>query len=316
MVKYRIWKYKDASNEADRKTKTRKENTMRLIKLNNGVEIPEIGLGVFRTENGEETVNAVKWALEAGYTHIDTAKMYENEESVAAGIKAAGFKREDVFITSKILPADIILGKTAEGFDQTLRKLESDYVDLMLLHFPMKDEMNIAAWKTLEQYYKAGKARAIGISNYSNRQLDVILANCEIAPAINQIHIDPTCNEDGRIAYNMSKGIYMETHSGFGGTGRTQGVLGHPAVVAIAEKVGKTPAQVVIRWNLQKDCIMLPKSVHKERIASNLDVYDFVLSAEDMAILNSLDDPNHPRHLRDPESSYEMWASRLAESQK
>ena len=285
---------------------------MRLIKLNNGVEIPEIGLGVFRTENGEETVNAVKWALEAGYTHIDTAKMYQNEESVAAGIKAAGFKREDVFITSKILPADIILGKTAEGFDETLKKLDSDYVDLMLLHFPMKDEMNIAAWKTLEKYYKAGKARAIGISNYGERQLDVLLANAEIIPAVNQTHIDPTNNLKTRIAYFMSKGIYMEPHSGFGGTGRTQAILGHPKIVALAEKLGKTPAQVVIRWNLQRNCIMLPKSVHKDRIISNLDVYDFVLNDEDMAIMESVNDPSTSRYNRDPEAAYEMFASRLA----
>ncbi len=284
---------------------------MRLIKLNNGVEIPEIGLGVFQTKNGEETVNAVKWALEAGYTHIDTAKMYQNEESVAAGIKAAGVKREDVFITSKILPADIIAGKTAEGFDETLRKLDSDYVDLMLLHFPMLDEMNLAAWKTMEKYYKAGKARAIGISNYSNRQLDVILENCEVVPAVNQIHIDPTNNAEDRVAYCLSKGIYMETHSGFGGTGRTQGVLGNPTIVAIAESLGKTPAQVVIRWNLQRHCIMLPKSVHQERIISNLDVYDFELSDEDMALIAALNDPANSVFAMDPEKSYDLWSGRI-----
>ena len=286
---------------------------MLYAKLNNGVEIPMLGLGVFRTPDGEETINSVKWALEAGYRHIDTAKMYENEASVGEGIRQSGLKREEVFVTSKILPADIIAGKTAEGFDQTLEKLGSDYVDMMLLHFPMTDEMNIAAWKTMEEYYKAGKARVIGVSNYSNRQLDVILANCEIMPAVHQIHIDPTCNEDERIAYNMSKGIFMEAHSGFGGTGRTQGVLGHPAIVAIAEKIGKTPAQVVIRWNLQRDTIMLPKSVHKDRIISNLEVYDFELSAEDMAIMNSLDDPTTPRHQRNPEDSYEMFRRQLEE---
>ncbi len=284
---------------------------MKLIKLNNGVEIPEIGLGVFQTKNGEETVNAVKWALEAGYTHIDTAKMYQNEESVAEGIKAAGVKREDVFITSKILPADIIAGKTAEGFDETLQKLGTDYVDLMLLHFPMLDEMNIAAWKTMEAYYKAGKARAIGISNYGNRQLDVILNMCEVVPAVNQIHIDPMNNAQDRIEYNMSKGIYMETHSGFGGTGRTQGVLGNPTIVAIAEKLGKTPAQVVIRWNLQRQCIMLPKSVHQERIISNLDVYDFELSSEDMAQIAALNGTASTGFNMDPEKAYDLFSGRI-----
>ena len=284
---------------------------MRLIKLNNGVEIPEIGLGVFQTKNGEETVNSVKWALEAGYTHIDTAKMYQNEESVAEGIKAAGVKREDVFITSKILPADIIAGKTAEGFDETLQKLGSDYVDLMLLHFPMLDEMNIAAWKTMEEYYKAGKARAIGISNYSNRQLDVILENCEIVPAVNQIHIDPGNNAQDRLDYCLSKGIYLEAHSGFGGTGRTQGVLGNPTIVEIAERLGKTPAQVVIRWNLQRNIIMLPKSVHQDRIISNLEVYDFELSPQDMAKIALLNDPENSRFAMDPEKSYDLWSGRI-----
>ena len=264
---------------------------MLYAKLNNGVEIPMLGLGVFRTPDGEETINSVKMALEAGYRHIDTAKMYENEASVAAGIKAAGFNREDIFITSKILPADIIAGKTAEGFDQTLEKLGSDYVDMMLLHFPMTDEMNIAAWKTMEEYYKAGKARVIGVSNYSNRQLQVILDMCEIEPAVNQFHIDPNNQDQERLDFCMSKGIYTEAASPFGGTGRTERVLGNPTIMELAEKLGKTPAQVVIRWNLQRGTIMIPKSTHKERIISNFDVFDFELSDEDMAVMASLNDP-------------------------
>ena len=151
------------------------------------------------------------------------------------------------------------------------------------------------------------------VSNYSNRQLDVILENCEIAPAINQIHIDPTNNAQDRIDYNMSKGVYMETHSGFGGTNRTADVLGNPKIVSIAEKLGKTPAQVVIRWNLQRKCIMLPKSVHQERIISNLEVYDFELSEEDMALIASINDPANSRFAMDPESAYERWAGRLKE---
>ena len=283
---------------------------MLYAKLNNGVEIPMLGLGVFRTPDGEETINSVKMALEAGYRHIDTAKMYENEASVAAGIKAAGFKREDIFITSKILPADIIAGKTAEGFDQTLEKLGSDYVDMMLLHFPMTDEMNLAAWKTMEEYYKAGKARVIGVSNYSNRQLQVILDNCEIAPAVNQFHIDPQNQDSERLDFCMSKGIYTEAASPFGGTGRTERVLGNPTIMELAEKLGKTPAQVVIRWNLQRGTIMIPKSTHKERIESNFDVFDFELSDEDMAVMASLNDPEASPFM-DPEKAYDMWSGRI-----
>ena len=283
---------------------------MLYAKLNNGVEIPMLGLGVFRTPDGEETINSVKMALEAGYRHIDTAKMYENEASVAAGIKAAGFNREDIFITSKILPADIIAGKTAEGFDQTLEKLGSDYVDMMLLHFPMTDEMNIAAWKTMEEYYKAGKARVIGVSNYSNRQLQVILDMCEIAPAVNQFHIDPQNQDSERLDFCMSKGIYTEAASPFGGTGRTERVLGNPTIMELAEKLGKTPAQVVIRWNLQRGTIMIPKSTHKERIESNFDVFDFELSDEDMAVMASLNDPTAMPFM-DPEKAYDMWSGRI-----
>ncbi|MBQ4258272.1 MAG: aldo/keto reductase, partial [Clostridia bacterium] len=160
-------------------------------------------------------------------------------------------------------------------------------------------------------YYKAGKARAIGISNYGNRQLDVILNMCEVVPAVNQIHIDPMNNAQDRIEYNMSKGIYMETHSGFGGTGRTQGVLGNPTIVAIAEKLGKTPAQVVIRWNLQRQCIMLPKSVHQERIISNLDVYDFELSSEDMAQIAALNGTASTGFNMDPEKAYDLFSGRI-----
>ena len=281
---------------------------MEFIKLNNGVEIPQLGLGVFLSRSGEETANAVKWALEAGYRHIDTAKVYANEESVAAGIKASGVKREDIFITTKISPEDIIAGTTAKSFDESLQKLDTDYVDLMLLHWPMKDEMNIAAWKTLEEYYKAGKARAIGVSNYTNRQMEVLLWEAEITPAVNQIQIDPFNNKEEEYLFDASKGIYLEAWSPLGGTGKTADVLGHPVVKEIAEAHGKTPAQVIIRWNIQRHIIVIPKSVHKEYIESNLHVFDFELTAEEMAKLASINDPSIKRGFVDPEDAYEMFS--------
>jgi len=284
---------------------------MEYFRLNNGVEIPKVGLGVFQTKPGEETVNAVKWALEAGYRHIDTAKMYNNEESVAEGIKEAGLKREDVFITSKILPADIIAGKTAEGFDETLQKLGTGYVDMMLLHFPMTDEMNVAAWKTMEEYYKAGKARAIGISNYNERQTGVLLDIAEVVPAVNQFHIDPINNMQERMDFCMSKGIRTMASSPFGGTGRTKEILEHPTIVALGEKLGKSAAQIVIRWNIQRGTIMIPKSVHRERIVSNFDVFDFELNEDDMAVMESVNDPSVSRMFMDPEKAYDLWSGRI-----
>ena len=284
---------------------------MLYVKLNNGVEVPQLGLGVFQTKPGEETVNAVKWALEAGYRHIDTAKMYNNEESVAQGIREAGLRREDVFITSKILPADIIAGKTAEGFDETLQKLGTDYVDLMLLHFPMLDEMNIAAWKTMVEYYRAGKARAIGISNYNERQMSVLLDNFDVVPAVNQFHIVPINNMQDRLDFCESKGIRTMASSPFGGTGRTKEVLEHPTIAALAEKLGKSTAQVVIRWNLQRGTIMIPKSVHRERIEANFDVFDFELSPEDMAVMESVNDLSVNRMFLDPEKAYDLWSGRI-----
>ena len=284
---------------------------MLYAKLNNGVEIPMLGLGVFQTPAGEPTVNAVKWALEAGYRHIDTARMYENEASVADGIREAGLRREDVFVTSKILPKDIIAGRTAEAFDESLENLGYDYVDLMLLHFPMTDEMNLAAWKTMEEYYKAGKARAIGVSNYNIRQLNVLLDNCDVVPAVNQFHIDPINNMQEVLDFCMSKGIYTEASSPFGGTGRTKEILENPMIVGLAEKFGKTPAQIVIRWNLQRGTIMIPKSVHKERIESNFDVFDFELSEEDMAVMESVNDLSINRSFLDPEMAYDLWSGRI-----
>ncbi len=278
---------------------------MNYIKLNNGVEIPQVGLGVFRSENGEETVNAVKWALEAGYRHIDTAKAYRNEESVAAGIKASGVKREDVFITTKISTADIAEGTTAKSFEESLKKLDTDYIDLILLHWPMKDEMNITAWKVLEDYYKAGKARAIGVSNYTNRQMGVLLEAAEIVPAVNQIQIDPLRNKEEVLRYDMSKGIYLEAWSPLGGTGKTAAILGNPVIMEIAKAHGKTPAHVIIRWNIQRQVIVIPKSVHKDRIEANLDVFDFELTEEEMAKIAALEDPTAQRAFGDPETAYE-----------
>jgi diketogulonate reductase-like aldo/keto reductase len=175
----------------------------------------------------------------------------------------------------------------------------------------MKDDMNIAAWKVMEKYYKAGKAKVIGVSNYNKRQLDVLLENAELVPAVNQFHIDPITNMQDQINYCMSKGIYTQAASPFGGTGRTKGILEHPVIVALAEEMGKTTAQIVIRWNLQKGVIMIPKSVHKERIASNLDVFGFELNAWEMAIMDSVNDPSAGGPFGNSELAYFRFSGRM-----
>jgi len=246
------------------------------------------------------------------YAPIRGKQYEENRESMLRVTKIMDSATcEDVFITSKILPADIIAGKTAEGFDETLQKLGTDYVDLMLLHFPMLDEMNIAAWKTMVEYYRAGKARAIGISNYNERQMSVLLDNFDVVPAVNQFHIDPINNMQDRLDFCESKGIRTMASIPFGGTGRTKEVLEHPTIAALAEKLGKSTAQVVIRWNLQRGTIMIPKSVHKERIEANFNVFDFELSPEDMAVMESVNDLSVNRMFLDPEKSYDLWSGRI-----
>lgn len=252
--------------------------------LSNGVEIPMVGFGVFKTQSGDETVNAVKWALEAGYRHIDTAHIYGNEESVGKGMKESGVPREEIFLTTKLWNAYIREGKVRENFEESLKKLGTDYIDLYLIHWPA-DGRN-EAWKVMEELYAEGKIRAIGVSNFHKYHYEELMQTAIIKPMVNQIESNPRFNNDELIKYCQSEGILVEAWSPLGGNGTS--MLTNETLVDIGAKYNKSAAQVVIRWNIQKDVVVLPKSANQGRIAQNYDVFDFELSKEDMDAITAL----------------------------
>ncbi|MDF2512159.1 MAG: aldo/keto reductase [Herbinix sp.] len=263
--------------------------------FNNGVEIPMLGLGVYQTKDGAETVNAVKWALEAGYRHIDTAAVYGNENSVGLGIKESGIPREEIFLTTKLWNEDIRKGRELEAFEESLKRLQTDYVDLYLIHWPVENREK--SWKVLEEIYASGRAKAIGVSNFQQHHLEKLLAVAKVIPAINQVEAHPYLNNNELADYCRSKGIAMQAYSPLGGTGGN--LLENEVLNKLAEKYNRTPAQIVICWDIQRDFVVIPKSVHKDRIISNLEV-DFELLPEDMEVINSLNcgkrfgpDPDH-----------------------
>ena len=265
-------------------------------KLNNGVEIPYLGLGVFRSAEGKETADAVRWAIEAGYTHIDTAKVYANEKSVGQGVRDSGMQRETLFVTTKLWNDDMRASRQQEAFEESLKALGMDYVDLYLVHWPVTNYRE--SWKAMEKIYASGKAKAIGVSNFQIHHLDDLLANSEVVPALNQIELHPRLTQEALRSYCEKKGIAIEAWSPLGGEGND--IMADPAIKAIAAKHGKSPAQVIIRWNLQLGIITIPKSVRKERIADNCNVYDFELTKDDVAAINALNQDK--RHGPDPDN--------------
>lgn len=271
------------------------------MKLNNGVEIPVIGLGVFRSQAGEETERAVQYALQAGYRMIDTATAYNNEESVAAGIRRAGMKREDVFITTKLSRGAQRDGKEIEAFEESLKKLDTDYIDLYLIHWPIEDKKYVRAWKIMEKLYHEGRIRAIGVSNFHKQHLDELAKVSDIVPAVNQIELHPLLNQEKLREVCAQRGIIVQAWSPLGGKGAT--IMDDERIKTIGAKYGKSPAQVILRWDIQQGINVFPKSVHQERIVENVDIFDFELSQEDMNVINSMDingrigpDPDEPAY--------------------
>ena len=253
-------------------------------KLNNGVEMPLLGLGVFRSVD-EEAAQAVKWAIEVGYRHIDTAKIYNNERSTGEGVWASGIAREDMFITTKLWNADMRKSRQMNAFEKSLKHLGTDYVDLYLIHWPV--ENFTASWKVMEEMYRSGRAKAIGVSNFLIHHLETLLSVAEVIPAVNQIETHPYLQENELIKYCENKGIAVEAYSPLGGEG---GDLIHdPLVLSIAQAHKKTPAQVLLRWNLERGVIVIPKSIKKERIIENAALYDFKLTDEEITMLNALE---------------------------
>jgi len=248
--------------------------------LVHGGEIPLLGFGVWQVPEGRECVEAVRWALEAGYRHVDTAQAYGNERSVGHALRDSGLAREDVFITTKFHPGRKDPEREAA---RSLDRLGIDYVDLYIVHWPRGGAT--WAWDGMQRAHEQGYARAIGVSNFSAAELDELRAVADVQPAVNQVQFSPLEFRRGLLEVCEERGIVIEAYSPLG-TGRH---LGDRAVAGIAERLGRTPAQVLIRWCLQRDLVVLPKSTHRERIEENAQVFDFTLSHEDMAALDALD---------------------------
>ena len=266
------------------------------IQLNSGTEIPQLGFGVFLIPP-EETEAAVRQALEIGYRHIDTAQMYGNERQVGEAVRASGLRRDEVFVTSKLSNRWHATDEAVRAFDRSLEELGLDQVDLFLIHWPLatvRDFMD--AWRGLERVHREGRARAIGVSNFQPAHLELLLAEGEVAPAVTQIEVLPYLVQDPLRAVGAAHGIVTEAWSPIG-RGK---VLADPVVTEVAQKVGRTPAQVVLRWHLQRGDVIFPKSSHAERMRENFALFDFELEERDMARLTGLDcgerigpDPDH-----------------------
>ncbi len=256
-----------------------------LIKLNNGVVIPQLGMGVFHSEPGAETSTAVRWAIEAGYRHIDTAIAYNNEADVTAGILESGVKREEVFVSSKVASADIRGNTVREGIERSLDKSPGGYWDQLLIHWPVPGFID--AYEILLSFYEAKRVRVIGVSNFEPHHIQALLDRGYVLPAVNQVELHPSYQQKNVKRYCAEKGIAVEAWSPLGG--RDHSLLGVPELIAIGEKYGKSSAQTIIRWHLQSGHIVIPKSVKKQRIIENSQVFDFELSTEDMAAIAALD---------------------------
>src|SRR5579864_110751 len=254
------------------------------LKMNTGASIPQIGFGLWRNTNSQECKDSVKAALAAGYTHFDDAQVYDNEEYLGEALKEAGADRKKLFITTKIGVRNFGYHRAQESFKVSLEKLQMDYVDLLLLHFPVS-LLRGKSWKALEEIHEVGQAKAIGVSNYTVRHLKELLAEGNVRPAVNQVELSVVLQQPELVAYCKAEGIVVEAY--------TPLVEGHffddPALKEIAKKHGKSVPQIMLRWCIDYGTVALTKSVHPDRIRSNIEIFDFKLDKEDMAKLKKLD---------------------------
>lgn len=258
---------------------------MKTVKLNNGIEMPQLGFGVFQVTDLEQCEQAVVDAINSGYRLIDTAAAYQNEAAVGRAIKRSGVDRKDLFITSKLWVSDANYERAQKGIDQSLSNLGLDYLDLYLLHQPYGDV--VGAWRALEEAYKAGKIRAIGVSNFYGDQLKNLELSNEVKPAINQIEVNPWYQQKSKVTFAQSDDIQVEAWAPFA-EGKHQ-IFTNKVIAEIANKYGKSNGQVILRWLLQRGIVVIPKSVHKNRMAENINVFDFELTNDEMNALNNLD---------------------------
>ncbi|MYT74349.1 MULTISPECIES: aldo/keto reductase [unclassified Streptomyces] len=257
------------------------------IILNNGVEMPQLGFGVWQVPD-DEAERAVATALQAGYRSIDTAAIYGNEEGTGKAIAASGVPREELFVTTKLWNADQGHDATLRAFDQSLDKLGLDYVDLYLIHWPLPSkDLYVDTYKAFEKIYADGRAKAIGVSNFLPEHLDRLTAETSVIPAVNQIELHPHLQQRVSRERHAELGIATEAWSPLG---QGKGLLEVPAIVAIAQKHGRTPAQVVLRWHIQLGNVVIPKSVTPSRIAENIDVFGFELDTEDLGAISALNE--------------------------
>jgi len=259
--------------------------TVPTVPLNNGVEIPQLGFGVYQIEP-DETKDAVLAALEVGYRHIDTAQMYENEQGVGQAVAASGIDRDEVFVTSKLNNGFHAHDDALRALDESLERLGLDNLDLFLIHWPMPGiEIDFGeTWQALEEVYRSGKARAIGVSNFQPTHLRRLIQEGEVVPAVNQIEVHPYFSQEDVRAVCAEHGVAVEAWSPI-----AQGaVLEDPVLTGLAREHGKTAAQVVLRWHIQRGDIVFPKSTTRSRIAENFDLFDFELSGGDMGVITSL----------------------------
>ncbi|PID25270.1 aldo/keto reductase [Sporosarcina sp. P7] len=259
------------------------KNLQSTTTLSNGVEMPWLGLGVFKVKEGSELVNVVKTAIEHGYRSIDTAAIYDNESSVGKGIQAAQVDRKELFVTSKVWNSDLGYEKTLAAFDESITKLGLDYLDLYLIHWPVEGKF-IEAWRALETLYEEGKARAIGVSNFQPHHLEELMKHAKIKPMVNQVEYHPRLTQKEVQAFCQKHDIQLEAWSPL-----MQGeLLDNEELQEIADHYKKTVAQVILRWDLQNGVVTIPKSTKAHRIAENADVFDFELTSEDMERIDKL----------------------------
>jgi diketogulonate reductase-like aldo/keto reductase len=252
------------------------------FELNNGIKIPSIGYGTYKAE-GNKVFQGVLWALETGYRSIDTASFYGNETEIGDAIIKSGISRKEIFLTSKVWNTQQGYENTLKAFEESLSKLQTDYLDLYLVHWPVKGNF-IDTWKALEKLYKEKKVRAIGVCNFMQHHLEELLINSEIKPVINQVEFHPYLNQEDLLNYCKENDIILEAWRPI-----MKGQVNEiPQIIEISNKYNKTPVQVVLRWQIQKNIITIPKSTTKERIESNFNIFDFELNQEDIKIIDSL----------------------------
>ncbi len=255
------------------------------VRIAEGVEIPILGLGVFQSRPGKETYAAVRAALDAGYRHVDTARVYGNERDVGAAVRDSGIPRDEVFVTTKLWNADHGYDAALRACDASLGRLGFERVDLYLVHWPVEG-LRGETWRAMEQLLALGKARAVGVSNYTVRHLEELAAGAKVLPAVNQVEFHPFLFQRDLLGWCRGHGVTIEAYAPLVKAQR----MAHPVLVAIARKHGKTPAQVLVRWCLEHELVAIPKSVHADRIRENADVFDFSLDADDLRALDGLDE--------------------------